>query len=157
VTVRKLSTAKIVYLILVLFSAIAGAWSGYTWAAEIDDAKTVADLDTRYQAAVKANDAATMAAILDDRFVLVVGSGKSYTKKDLVASARARDTIYTHQEEVSGSQTVRLFGDAAVVTANLWIAYEADGKPVERKIWFSDTYVRTPDGWRYVFGQASKP
>jgi hypothetical protein len=22
---------------------------------------------------------------------------------------------------------------------------------------FSDTYVRTPSGWRYVFGQASLP
>lgn len=155
--VRRLSTAKIVYLILVLLSAIAGAWSGYTWAADLDDAKTVADLDTRYQAAVKVNDAATMDAILDDRFFLVVGSGKSYAKKDLIASARARDTIYTRQEELPGSQTVRLFGDTAVVTANLWIEYEGKGKPVARKIWFNDTYVRTPEGWRYVFGQASKP
>ncbi|HTL30035.1 MAG TPA: nuclear transport factor 2 family protein [Tepidisphaeraceae bacterium] len=155
--VRRLSTAKIVYLILVLLSAIAGAWSGYTWAADVDDAKTVADLDTRYQAAVKGNNAATMAAILDDRFVLVVGSGKSYTKKDLIAAARARDLIYIHQEELPGSQTVRLFDDTAVVTANLWIAYGSNGKQVERKLWFSDTYVRTPNGWRYAFGQASKP
>jgi hypothetical protein len=24
-------------------------------------------------------------------------------------------------------------------------------------LWFSDTYVRTPNGWRYVFGQSSLP
>jgi ketosteroid isomerase-like protein len=29
------------------------------------------------------------------------------------------------------------------------------GAAFERKLWFSDTYVRTPTGWRYVFGQAS--
>jgi len=153
----RLSTAKIIYLCLVVLSAVAGAWSGYAWGAEADDAKAVADLDTRYQAAVKANDAATMDAILDDRFVLVTGAGKVFTKKDLIDSARAKDTLYTHQEEEPGTQTVRVFGDTAVVTAFLWIAYEAAGKPVERKLWFSDTYVRTANGWRYAFGQASKP
>jgi len=25
----------------------------------------------------------------------------------------------------------------------------------DQKLWFSDTYIRTADGWRYVFGQAS--
>jgi hypothetical protein len=30
-----------------------------------------------------------------------------------------------------------------------------DSKPFDRKLWFSDTYVRTKGGWRYVFGQAS--
>ena len=25
------------------------------------------------------------------------------------------------------------------------------------KLWFSDTYVRTPDGWKYAFGQVSLP
>jgi len=153
----KWTKTKILYLILLALSAIAGSWSGYTWAGEAEDKQAVADLDTRYQAAVKANDWATMDKILDDRFVLVVGSGKTFNKKDLVDSAKNKAIAYAHQEEEPGSQTVRVFGDTAVVTAQLWIAYTADGKPVERKIWFSDTYVRTPTGWRYAFGQASKP
>ena len=33
----------------------------------------------------------------------------------------------------------------------------SEGKAFERKLWFSDTYVRTSSGWRYVFGQASIP
>jgi len=32
-----------------------------------------------------------------------------------------------------------------------------EGKAFDYKLWFSDTYVRTPTGWRYVFGQASLP
>ena len=41
-----------------------------------EDQKTVAALDTQYQAAVKTNDAATMDRILADDFVLSTGSGK---------------------------------------------------------------------------------
>jgi ketosteroid isomerase-like protein len=44
-----------------------------------DDEKTVAALDTQYQAAVARNDAATMDRILADDFVLVTGTGKTFT------------------------------------------------------------------------------
>ena len=120
-----------------------------------DDAKTVAALDTQYQAAVKANDAATMDRILADDFVLVTGRGKTFSKADLLNEARTKSSIYEHQEELE--QKVRVWGDTAVVTALLWIKGTSDGKPYERKLWFSDTYVRTPGGWKYVFGQASLP
>jgi hypothetical protein len=32
-----------------------------------------------------------------------------------------------------------------------------DGKPIGYRLWFSDTYVPTPNGWSYFFGQASIP
>ena len=44
-----------------------------------------------------------------------------------------------------------------MVTALLWIKGTSEGKPMEKKLWFSDTYVRTKNGWRYVFCQASLP
>lgn len=118
----------------------------------------VAALDTEYQAAVKANDVATMDRILHDDFVLVTGVGKTFNKKDLLDGARNLDAIYEHQEEIAGSQTVRVYGDAAVVTAKLWIAGKpkGGGDPFDYKLWFSDTYVRTVGGWRYVFGQAAQ-
>jgi ketosteroid isomerase-like protein len=122
-----------------------------------EDAKTVAALDTKYQAAVKANDAATMDQILADDFVLVTGRGKVFSKPDLLDSARKKEAIYERQDEEPGSQKVRVWGDTAVVTALLWIKSMQGGKPADYKLWFSDTYVRTPTGWRYVFGQASLP
>ncbi len=122
-----------------------------------EDAKTVAALDTKYQAAVKANDAATMDQILADDFVLVTGRGKVSSKTDLLDSARKKEVIYERQDEEPGSQKVRVWGDTAVVTALLWIKAVQEGKPIDYKLWFSDTYVRTPTGWRYVFGQASLP
>ena len=117
--------------------------------------KTVAALDTAYQAAVERNDAEAMDRILADDFVLVVGRGATFTKADLLAQAREKTVIYEHQED--SQQTVRVWGQTAVVTALLWIKGTKEGKPIERKLWFSDTYVRTPSGWRYVFGQASLP
>ena|SRR5438093_4601562 len=122
-----------------------------------EDAKAVAALDTKYQAAVKANDATTMDQILADDFVLVTGRGKVYRKGDLLEQGRKKEVTYERQEEEPGSQKVRVWGDTAVVTALLWIKSVQGGKPADYKLWFSDTYVRTPNGWRYVFGQASLP
>ncbi len=118
-----------------------------------DDRKAVAALDTEYQAAVKKNDAATMDRILADDFVLVTASGKTYTKTDFLNDARGGRTVYEHQEDTM--QTVRVWGDAAAVTARLWEKGSDDGHAFDQTLWFSDIYVRTPAGWRYVFGQSA--
>lgn len=120
-----------------------------------DDRKIVTALDTQYQAAVKGNDAATMDRILADDFALVTGTGKIYSKADLLTEARSGRVHYERQDDTD--QTVRVWGDTAVITARLSEKGTEDGKPFEYQVWFSDTYVRTPSGWRYVFGQASLP
>jgi ketosteroid isomerase-like protein len=124
-------------------------------AAPADDRNAVAALDTQYQAAVKSNDAAAMDRILAGDFALVTGAGKTYTKADLLAEARSREVVYEHQED--SAQTVRLWGNTAVVTAKLWAKGTNNAKAFEYTVWFSDTYVRTAAGWRYVFGQSSLP
>jgi len=86
---------------------------------------------------------------------LVTGTGKTFNKSDLLEEARSKTIVYEHQED--SQRTVRVWGDTAVVTAKLWVKGSTEGKPVEYRLWFSDTYVRTPAGWRYVFGQASLP
>jgi ketosteroid isomerase-like protein len=107
------------------------------------DRKAVADLDTKYQAAVEKNDAETMAKIHHEDMVLVVSSGAVITGKMLEQRAR--------------SQVVRVLGDTAVVTAKLWIKGTRGKDAIDYKVWFSDTYVRTPAGWRYFVGQAGAP
>ena len=119
------------------------------------EARAVAALDTQYQAAVKAHDVSTIDRILADDFILVTGSGKTFSKADLLAEARSPSPHYDHQEDTN--QTVRIVGDTAVVTAKLWAQGTENGKPFDYSLWFSDTYVRTPTGWRYTFAQASSP
>lgn len=131
--------------------------SSATHASPEQDRATVAALDTEYQAAVERNDAEGMARILHPDMILVVGRGTVYTREDILRSARERDIEYERQVEEEGTQTVRLYGDdTAVVTALLWLkGVTREGEAFDRRLWFSDTYVRTLGGWRYAFGQAS--
>jgi ketosteroid isomerase-like protein len=122
------------------------------------DKRAIAALDTEYQAAVERNDADVMARILHPEFVLVLGDGRVETREQLLASARERHIEYERQVEDPGTQTVRVWGDTAVVTARLWLkGTRKNGSALDVRLWFTDTYVRTPKGWRYVFGQASLP
>ena len=126
--------------------------------AKEDPASVVAALDTEYQAAVERNDWQTMDRILHPDFTLVLGNGKVYSRAELITSARDRHIEYEKQVEMPDTQTVRMFGkDTATVTALLWLkgTRKSDASTFEYKLWFSDTYVRTKDGWRYAFGQAS--
>jgi ketosteroid isomerase-like protein len=152
-------------------SALTSADGGKTWKPWFDllfrrreprdntsggDAVTaVGRLDEEFQAAVKRNDAQTIDRILADNFILVTGSGKVFNKQEILEEARRRTTTYEHQEDTE--RTVRVWGDSAVVTAKLWIKGVRDGTPIDYTLWFSDTYVKTAAGWKYVFGQASLP
>jgi uncharacterized protein (TIGR02246 family) len=123
-----------------------------------DDRRVVAALDTAYQAAVEKNDAAAMAAIQREDMILVYGDGSLRTGEELLRDAREKRIVYERQVEDPGTQTVRIYGEhTAVVTARLWIKGMQNGKPIHFRVWFSDTYIRTPGGWRYAFGQASMP
>lgn len=145
-----------------LFAAVAAALAltaNAAFANPEEDRRTVAALDTAYQAAVERNDAEAMAAILTEDMVVVLGDGRVLTREDLLRAARDAVIVYEVQDEEPGTQSVRLFGpDTAVVTALLRArGVRSSGARLDLRLWFSDTYVRTPQGWRYAFGQASLP
>ena len=127
----------------------------YSNTSAADDKKLLADLDTEYQLAVKNNDANTMDRILHDEFVLVLGNGRTFKKEELLKLARDKTIIWEKQED--SQQSVHVWGNTATVTALLWEKGTRDGTTVEKKLWFTDVYIRTPKGWRYVFGQTSLP
>ena len=129
--------------------------AGLAQASPEDDRRAVAALDTEFQAAVKHRDAATIDRIQHPDMVLVLGDGRIVTKADHIAAAREGRILYEIQDEEPGTQSVRVHGDTAVVTALLRLKGTNDGVAFDRRVWFSDTYVRTPAGWRYAFGQSS--
>jgi ketosteroid isomerase-like protein len=126
-------------------------------ATEEADRRAVAALDTEFQAAVKHNDADAMARILHKNMVLVLGDGSVGSRDEQLQEARDKVISYEIQDEEPGTQSVRVSGDTAVVTARLRIKGVRRGKALDRDLWFSDIYVRTPQGWQYFFGQASLP
>ena len=139
------------------FLAFSICFAAGVHAAGNDPAAVVAALDTQYQAAVKTNDATGMAQILADDFTLVTGKGKTFGKSDLLNEAHNKSNIYERQEEMPGTQKVRVYGDTAVVTALLWIKRHENAESFDYKLWFSDVYVRSKGRWHYVFGQAAQP
>jgi ketosteroid isomerase-like protein len=136
---------------------IAACASALALAAPADDGKIVSQLDLDYQAAVKRNDADAMAKILAGDMVLVTGRGVIYTRADLIEGARKANVRWEQQDEVPGTQKVRVWGDTAVVTAKLWLKGNDGERDFDYQVWFSDTYVRIDGEWRYAFGQASIP
>lgn len=146
---------KITKLAIALIGALAVLGSAAASADSTADQKAVAALDIEYQLAVKNNDAAEMNRILADGFVLVWGNGQNHSKSDLLNDARMKRVRYEHNEDTD--RTVRVWGDTAVITAKLWVKGIDKGKPFEWHVWFADTYVRTPSGWRYADGFASLP
>ena len=137
--------------LLILAAAAAAA------AATPTDRDIVAELDRNYQEAVKRNDADAMDRILHPQFELVLGDGRRASRAHLLDLARNKTINYELQDEEEGSQTVIVAGDTAIVTAKLLLKGIARGEKIDRTLWFSDTYVRTPSGWLYLFGQASLP
>jgi ketosteroid isomerase-like protein len=119
------------------------------------DQKAIGELDLKFQAAVKHNDAATMAEILHQDMILVLGDGRASTRREQLLESEQKLLTYEIQDEEPGTQTVRVFGDTGVVTALLHIKGTHNTKSFDRRLWFSDTYVRTATGWKYFFGQAS--
>ena len=147
---RRVGKPRLVACLLVAMMGVDCAAYAATYG---DDQKTLAKLDIDYQKAVEQNDTKTMARLLADDFILVSGDGTVSTKDDLLKDAASGNTKYEHQ--VDSERTVRVWGDTAVVTAKLWAKGLEDGKQVDYYVWFSDTYIRKPTGWSYVFGQAS--
>jgi ketosteroid isomerase-like protein len=138
------------------FCTFAALWAGAMARADVRDPRAVvAKLDTDFQAAVKANDAPAMERILGENMILVLGNGTTNTRTELLQEARDKTYLYERQDEDPGTQTVRVWGDTAVVTARLWVKGQSHGTAFDRRLWFSDVYVRTAKGWHYVFGQAS--
>jgi ketosteroid isomerase-like protein len=140
-----------------LLACAAASVAANAFATPADDEKALYAMDERYQLAVKQNDAETMAKIQSHDMVLVTGRGKVYTNDELLDSARKREIQWEKQDVVDGTRKVRMYGDTGVVTALLWLKGVSATGPFEYKVWFSDTYVRRPEGWRYVFGQSSLP
>lgn len=117
------------------------------------DGEAIALLDGEYQAAVARNDTATMDRILAADFVLISSTGQTFSKSDLLEESRSQRFTYERQEDTD--RTVRVWGDTAVVTAQLWAKGVEDGKPFAYRVWFSDTYARVGGVWKYVLGHAS--
>src|SRR5262245_15070020 len=118
-------------------AAVAAIAATSAMGAATDDEKTIAQLDREYQLAVKNNDAPTIARIHADNMILVTGRGAVFRGIDIEERAWSGKVKYELQDEIEGTQKVRVWGDTAVVTALLAIkGTDPERGAFDYKLWF---------------------
>jgi ketosteroid isomerase-like protein len=146
--------ARLLFTLLVSMNTLLGE-AAMSSESEEADRRAVAQLDIEFQRAVKANNAAAMSRIMHPSMVLILGDGRIETRDQQLIEADEKRVSYEIQDEDPGTKTTRVYGDAAIVTARLHIRGTVSGRAFDRRLWFSDVYIRTKDGWKYALGQAS--
>jgi hypothetical protein len=111
-------------------------------------------LNATLQIATKNYDIAMLKELTSEDYELVSASGKVYDRAAFLADAADRSAVYEINEPED--VTVRHYNDdAAVVTAILHVRYRVEGKTVDVRIRYGDTWAKLDGKWRYVYGEAS--
>jgi len=125
-------------------------------AATMNHDKTVDELtrlDREFQQAVGAKDPVAVAKYLAEDYILITGSSRILTRKELLEEIAAPGLQWELNE--SSEVRVRVHGDAAVVTALLQQRGTDKGEHFDSPVRYTDTWIREHGVWRQVSGHAS--
>jgi ketosteroid isomerase-like protein len=147
---RLLITAAIVLLPLGIMTAQEGAAGN----ASGPVAQALIDLENQWAKASKAGDGDALAPILANDFVQVDSDGSLRGKSEVMA--RMKGGKWT-TNEVSDMK-VMVHGDSAIVTGT-WTGNgtTGEGRAINGKERFADTFVKMPDGTWQCVASASAP
>jgi hypothetical protein len=106
------------------------------------------------QIATKNYDIVELKDLTSEDYELVSASGKVYDRAAFLADAADRSAVY-EMNEPEDVAVHHYNDDAAVVTAVLHVRYRLEGKTVDVRIRYGDTWVKLDGKWRYVYGEAS--
>jgi hypothetical protein len=111
-------------------------------------------LNATLQIATKNYDIVELKDLTSEDYELVSASGKVYDRAAFLADAADRSAVY-EMNEPEDVAVHHYNDDAAVVTAVLHVRYRLEGKTVDVRIRYGDTWVKLDGKWRYVYGEAS--
>jgi ketosteroid isomerase-like protein len=91
---------------------------------------------------------------LDDTFTLTDSRGVvtdlEHNLREVASGEPTYDVFRNH------GQSVRLYGDAAIVTGVTSIEGRSGGEPFKADFQFTDTWVRRADGWKMAASHATR-
>ena len=118
-----------------------------------DPAEAVRKLTTDLGTALSQGNADQLEGLLSDGYVHINDLGQLVTKPDIVAGVRQGSVRFTsvNIEEVN----VRVYGDAAVITANFIGTNAANGSRSEVQDRVTLVAAREGGDWRFVSGQTT--
>jgi hypothetical protein len=109
------------------------------------------ELEQAWCVATLLGDSATMARIEDESFVRSDARGNTVSREDELKEVEAHSVEYSVCENREPS--VRVGGDAAVVSGVRLLEGVSGDVPFKRVLRFTDTFVHRPDGWKAVKAQ----
>lgn len=115
--------------------------------------KAVAALERQWMQSQKTNSPGLLAPLLAEKFVATAVDGKVSNKTQTLADAKATKWTSVEYENLQ----VTAFGTAAIATG-VYLAKGtgSDGKPMNARERFTDTWVKMPDGkWQCVASHGS--
>jgi ketosteroid isomerase-like protein len=116
--------------------------------------KELIGLEDRWAQALIHHDSAALDTILDDTFISTDESGHQEDKAQNIAVAKSPSLNI--ESAVSKDVRVRVYGDAAVLTAIGEMKGTNNGKPLTSRFRVTDTFVRQNGIWRVVASHNSE-
>ena len=122
-------------------------------AAPADDERDIRKVEAALCEALQTGDAAAIAKLEDETYTLTNSKSEVTTRADDIADAKKG---VRYDEFRNHEQTVRLYGDAAIVLGVTSVKGSSGGKPFAADFKFTDTYVRRADGWKIAASHATR-
>ncbi|CAN5298151.1 hypothetical protein BH20VER2_BH20VER2_05440 [soil metagenome] len=113
----------------------------------------VRELENRWLAAIKAQDTATVDALVADNYIGVSATGRFMNKAALLAEMKKNKNTYDTTR--NSGLTVRVHGDAAVVVGTTrQVGKDATGKAFDNSYRWTDTWAFRNGTWQCVASQS---
>lgn len=119
-----------------------------------DDEREILRVDAALCRAFETGDVGVLRRGLDERFTLTDSSGKVTNLMQNLAEVERRDPAYDVFR--NHDQSVRLYGDAALVTGITSIKGRSGGQAFAADFQFTDTWVRVGGSWKMAASHASR-
>jgi ketosteroid isomerase-like protein len=122
-------------------------------AAPADDEREIRHVESALCDAIRTGDADAIGRLEDETYTLTNSHSEVTTRADDVADAKKG---VKYSEFRNHEQTIRLYGDAAIVLGVTSVKGTSAGKPFAQDFRFTDTYVHRADGWKIAASHATK-
>jgi len=112
-------------------------------------------LESKWNAAYKHGDIATMDSLLAEDFIITVEDGSTFSKSGYIAE-NGNSTLHIDISEMSGLR-VRMHGNTAVITGAYHEKGTSKGKPYENHDRFTDVWMSINGTWQVIASHYAIP
>lgn len=123
-------------------------------AASPQDEQAILQVEQNWCEAFRANNADTIALIEDEGYTLTNSRAGLSTRADDIVEAR--DHAIEYSKFYNHDQSVRLYGDTAIVNGVTSLEGVSGDKPFKLEVRFTDILVRRSGEWKAVAKHATK-